>query len=73
MGTYAAPLDPELGGLEFAPGQITASRQPLAGSPTLDRVPHDECLDVNDQPLDRDQRGADRFADAAADIGAVER
>ena len=42
------------------------------GSPAIDAIPVEECLDSEDMPLLTDQRGVERPQGSACDIGAVE-
>jgi hypothetical protein len=62
--------DAELGPLDEEGG--SPAHPLLVGSPAIDAIPLDDCLDSEDMPLLTDQRGVDRPQGSACDIGAVE-
>jgi hypothetical protein len=53
-------------------GGPTKTHALLRGSPAIDAIPVEECLDSEDMPLLTDQRGVQRPQGSACDIGAVE-
>jgi hypothetical protein len=68
--TDLTETDPLLGELDEASG--SPAHPLLAGSPAIDAIPVEECLDFEDMPLLTDQRGVERPQGSACDIGAVE-
>ncbi|MDJ0868952.1 MAG: choice-of-anchor Q domain-containing protein [Myxococcota bacterium] len=63
--------DPFLGPLRDHGGP-TLTHHPLDGSPAIDAIPVEECLDDEGMPLLADQRGVERPHGLGCDIGAVE-
>jgi hypothetical protein len=69
VGSAAAPVDPQLGALQFL-GGLTLVRPLLAGSPAIDQIPPDAHPGFQHAV---DQRGFPRPQNGKADMGAFER
>jgi CSLREA domain-containing protein len=63
--------DPMIGPLQDNDGP-TLTHAPLRGSPAIDAIPMEDCLDAERMPLLTDQRGVERPQGSSCDIGAVE-
>ncbi len=69
--TDSPNTDPMLGPLQDNGGP-TLTHAPLPGSPAIDAIPLEDCLDAEGMPLLTDQRGVERPQGPRCDIGAVE-
>jgi autotransporter family porin len=53
-------------------GGPTPTHALLSGSPAIDRIPVEDCVDADGLPVTEDQRGEPRPAGDGCDVGAFE-